>query len=232
MSGVGNISIDEARNLVGTPDLWPRVRDFLWNFVPSIHRSWLEERKVEAPDSPSGLPFSDLDLSAWRSPRVRRFLLDALGVEPCFHLFPKEDGSRLLLLDGEVLLDIVKWLGALSCADSLRRVTSGGTVRALKAALPGVYPDVFGYTMYFKKLRLPDLQVEGSDVILQVGLSILLSFFDGLSDPLRHRLLLKLPKTLRPFDTASSNLQLPTLQPATLQLLLKLHFPEAHSLCY
>ena len=87
------------------------------------------------------------------SPRVKRYVLSSLGVEPCFHRFPKEDGSRLLLLDGETLELIVKWLGALSCAGALRRVTNGATVRELKAALSGVYPEVFGYTMYFGSLE-------------------------------------------------------------------------------
>ena len=38
------ITLDEARELVGDAVLWPRMRDFLWDFAPSIHVSWLEEK--------------------------------------------------------------------------------------------------------------------------------------------------------------------------------------------
>ena len=38
------ITLDKARELVGDAALWPRVRDFLWDFAPSIHVSWLEEK--------------------------------------------------------------------------------------------------------------------------------------------------------------------------------------------
>ena len=36
------IEMDEARALVADDVLWPRVRDFLWNFAPQVHESWLE----------------------------------------------------------------------------------------------------------------------------------------------------------------------------------------------
>ena len=36
------IDIAAARSLVADAALWPRVRDFLWDFAPSIHPSWLE----------------------------------------------------------------------------------------------------------------------------------------------------------------------------------------------
>ena len=36
-----NISIDDARALVADEALWPRMRDFLWDFTPQIHASWL-----------------------------------------------------------------------------------------------------------------------------------------------------------------------------------------------
>ena len=36
------ITIDEARELAADPALWPRVRDFLWDFVPQVHPSWWE----------------------------------------------------------------------------------------------------------------------------------------------------------------------------------------------
>lgn len=237
MSEVGNISIDEARELVSDPALWPLVRDLLWNFAPQIHPSWLDSLgRQDGPDGQGGLdglgwPGAPGFRERMSSPRVRRFVLDSLGVEPCFHSFPKDDGSRLLLLDGATLLEIAKWLGALAGADALRLVTSGKVVRGLKAALPGVYPEVFAYTAYFRKLKAEGPKAGGSwaddpEAILRVGASMLVSFLAGLSAPLRHRLLLKLPKNLQPSDSPSS-----TLQPSTLQLLLKLRFPEAHSLC-
>ena len=150
MDKVADITIEEARELVSDGRLWPLVRDFLWDFAPQVHESWLEDLGRETPDERREDETTTSRVSSFMSsPRVKRYVLDSLGVEPVFHTFPKEDGSRLLLLDGKTLESIVKWLGALSCADALRRVTDGATVRELKAALPGVYPEVFGYTMYF-----------------------------------------------------------------------------------
>ena len=42
------IGIDEARMLVADADLWPRIRDFLWDFAPQIHPSWVEDLEVGA----------------------------------------------------------------------------------------------------------------------------------------------------------------------------------------
>ena len=121
------ITMDEARDLVADQALWPHVRDFLWDFASSIHESWIETQFGSA--KPQNLQ---------TSPRIKKMILDSLQVEPCFHTFPKDDGSRLLLLDGATLESLVKWLGALACADALRKVTDGATVRALKASLSGV----------------------------------------------------------------------------------------------
>ena len=41
------ITLDEARELVGDAALWPRMRDFLWDFAPQVHESWMESLKVE-----------------------------------------------------------------------------------------------------------------------------------------------------------------------------------------
>lgn len=228
------ISIDEARALVSNQALWPRVRDFLWNFAPQIHESWLEgldelellEQRAQA----SGLVYLD-------SPRIKKSILDSLGVAPCFHTFPKDDGSRILLLDGAMLESIAKWLGALAYADALRRVTSGATVRELKAALPGVYPEVFGYTAYFGKLKVEKSGVEKvtPQSIMDTGAACLFSFVSHLPQPLLQRLTLKLPRTLQPGNLETSELlNFSTSQPLNRQLLLKLlklRFPEAHSLC-
>lgn len=223
MSKEAEITLDKARELVANPLLWPRVRDFLWDFAPQVHASWLDARGLGNPDSP----------------RVKAWLLKELGVAPCFHAFPKEDASRLLLLDGKTLLEIVRWLGALACAEELRRVTDGSTVRALKAALPGVYPAVFGYTAYFEEFvsrggaaaqRARRLE----DEVVPAGCRTLLSAVAGLPAPLAARLGLKLPKTLsgcgaaesrRPGDDAAQEAV------AVILKLLKLKFPEAYSLC-
>ena len=224
MAEVASITIDEARALVANLALWPRVRDFLWDFGPSIHESWIDSQTSKLP----GREAPNLHTS-WR---IKKFILDSLGVEPCFHTFPRDDGSRLLLLDGATLESIAKWLGALACAEELRRVTDGATVRALKAALPGVYPGVFGYTEYFRKLKVEKLKVEKltPQTIVETGVQCLSSIVAHLPQPLLRRLSLKLPRNL---ELSTSNFQLPTFnfQLSNLQLLLKLRFPEAYKIC-
>ena len=234
MAEVENIAIEEARELVSNQLLWPLVRDFLWDFAPSIHESWiggLEEATSKFPNLQT-------------SSRVKRHVLALLGVEPCFYTFPKEDGSRLLLLDGATLESVVKWLGALACAGALRHVTDGATVRELKAALPGVYPEMFGYTMYFGSLEagkfgsLEEGKKESGEVgkfgsldVEKVGCGLLLQTLSSLPAPLMHRLTLKLPKRMS--GTEPSNFKaskLPNLQTSIFKL-LKLKFPEAYKLC-
>lgn len=223
------ISIDEARELVANQALWPRVRDFLWDFAPQIHESWIDSQTSKLP----GREAPNLQTS-WR---IKKFFLDSLGVAPCFHAFPKDDGSRLLLLDGATLESVAQWLGALACADALRRVTSSATVRELKATLPGVYPEVFGYTAYFGKLKVEKSGVEKvtPQSIMDTGVASLFSFVSHLPQPLLQRLTLKLPRTLQPGNLETSELlNFSTSQPLNRQLLLKLlklRFPEAHSLC-
>ena len=229
MSDVKNMTIEDARELVSDRHLWPRVRDFLWDFPPFIHASWLTGLKSEVQTLKS-------------SPHVKRYILDSLGVVPCFHTFPKDDFSRILLLDGATLELIVKWLGALACAEPLRRVTDGATVRELKATLSGVYPDVFGYTAYFRGGKELDGLVskcsgsagaEGKlngDFVIKVGYSLLSATVAHLPEPLLHRFGLKLPKaqTSQPPDFPTA--KLPS-QSTNLQLLLKLRFPEAYKTC-
>ena len=132
----GKTTLDEARELVSDAELWPRVRDFLWDFAPQVHESWLEDVCGRETMDPGREVGSSLVSSLSSSPRVKRFVLDKLGVEPFFFDFPRGDWSRLALLDGAALLEIAGWLGALACADDLRRVTDGTTVRELKAYMP------------------------------------------------------------------------------------------------
>ena len=241
-----DVTVEEARALVADQALWPRVRDFLWDFAPQVHPSWMEDllSRRDAEVRSGG----DME-----SPRVKRFVLDSLGVEPCFHTFPKDDGSRLLLLDGSTLVSVANWLGALACAESLRRVTSGSVVRELRAALPGVYPEVFAYTMYFKE---NDFQrrdayppAEGcpqsgcpsrgetqrlEDEVVSTGYNMLFSAIAGLPASLVSRLKLKLPKSLCDL-CVSAPLRLKErssqINLSAVLKLFKLKFPEAYSLC-
>ena len=218
-----DMTVEEARSLVADQTLWPRIRDFLWNFAQQIHASWLE-------DVPGASQLTKL----MDNPRVRGMVLEKLGVIPCFHLFPKEDWSRLLLLDGEILLEIAKWLGALACADSLRRVTDGAKVRELKATLSGVYPDVFAYTAYFKNLESAHGDSEPQNDVVSHGVSILVSMLAPLPESLVMRLKFKLPKNVSccavPREESKGS-SVSLLHSSFLSKLLKLKFPEAYRLC-
>lgn len=206
------IDMDSARMLLNDPVLWPRVRDFLWNFTDQIHPTWLEDLNAEGRKLIS-------------SPRVKTWALAELGAEPCFHTFPKDDWSRLLLLDGTTLETISKWLGAIACADSLRHITSGAVVRELKANLAGVYPDVFGYTVYFHSKDKP-FEVENANSVIKLGGEMLYSFVSKLSEPLKRRFVLKLAKGFSDFCPSTAK-----QSTFNLPLLLKLRFPEAYKLC-
>ena len=227
----GVITMEDARALVGDAKLWPRVRDFLWDFAPQIHMSWLDDftqRNREAESAETLVPSAiSASLREMKSPRVKRYILDSLGVEQCFHAFPKDDGSRILLLDGATLESAAKWLGALACAESLRRVTSGEVVRGLKSKFRGIYPEVFGYTAYFGEFASRrDAEAQSlQTVVVEEGYSLLQSVVANLSSPLVARLKFKLPKGL----CASASLREVKLS-AVLKL-FKLKFPEAYKLC-
>ena len=232
----GVITMEDARALVGEVKLWPRVRDFLWDFAPQVHESWLEPNQLSLKDSP----------------RVKRYILDSLGVEPCFHTFPKEDGSRILLLDGATLESTAKWLGALACAESLRRVTSGEVVRGLKSKLRGIYPEVFSYTAYFKDLDFQrrDAETLSAQRISEDGCKMLFSVLAELPEPLIRRMKLKFPKGLcelcvspllghplcgQPSAGGYAPLRLKErssqINLSAVLKLFKLKFPEAYKLC-
>ena len=219
-----NLTIDQARELVADAVLWPRVRDFLWDFVPQIHPSWIEDLNV-----PSHL------LTSSPPHPLKRFILDSLGVAPCFHAFPKEDWSRLLLLDGATLESMVKWLGAIALSEDLRRVMDGKTVRGLKESLRGVYPEVFAYTAYFKGIdfrgkgaKPQEDCIAGGETVVRKGASIVACVLSGVPEPLVSRLWLKLPKDLGAVEPLHMK---PEASRKALAKLLKLKFPEAYSLC-
>lgn len=218
----GELTLEQARALVGNDVLWPCVRDFLWRFASQIDATWIDDLRVA-----SHLP-SDVSAAAWTSPRVQAWLLDELGVAPCFHDFPTTDGSRLLLLDAATLDALARWLGALAYAGSLRRLTDGAAVRAFKAALPGVYPDVLSYTAYFKAVESNGADAPTADDVVAAGYGQLFSLFAALPAPLVARLVFKFPKSRRslcvPQDGRAVTL-------AVVHKLLKLKFPEAYRIC-
>ena len=217
MKKTKSMTVEEARELVSNQSLWPLARDFLWDFSPQIHESWLEGLQTSG--------FENLN----SAPRVKRYILSSLGIEPCFHDFPKEDLSRILLLDAATLESVAKWLGALACAESLRRVTDGATVRKLKSSLSGVYPEVFGYTAYFKNLVSSEAaDLRGEDIAADVaekGYGLLFSVFSVFPESVVSRVRFKLPKNLR--ISASPR----EVDPSVVSKLLKLKFPEAYKLC-
>ena len=224
------LKIENARELVADRVLWPRIRDFLWDFAPQIHESWIEGLGGGTLDAGrEGETAASQAACLMSSPRTKRYVIETLGVEPCFHTFPKGDFSRLLLLDPQTLLGISKWMGALAGADSLRRITDGATVRALKTALSGVYPEVFSYTAYFRgKTAGQSQKFENPESVIRAGVAMLHAFAKDLSEPLRRRLILKLPKEYADIQFSAIDFQPSTFN---LQLLLKLRFPEAYTLC-
>ncbi len=93
-------------------------------------------------------------------PHVRDYL--AAGGE--FRSFPKGVHSRLCLVDAETRKQIDLWCDALTKVESWRTIVDGAKVRELKAAYPGVYPDVFRYVSYFARFR--PLKFDDEDAIL------------------------------------------------------------------
>lgn len=214
----GVMDIASARALVGNAVLWPKVRDFLWDFAPMVDNSWLD-----------GVQCGALCKSLADSPRAKQFVLDALGIVPCFHDFPEGDGSRLLLLDSSTIQSLVAWLGTAASSESLRKITDGTVVRAFKSAFPGIYPDVFSYTAYFRNSTLSGGESAASpEDVFKLGFGILFSLVEKAPPPLVRRLVLKLPRRFEALCAPAA--------PAKTELkdaihLLKLRFPEAHVLC-
>ncbi|MBQ6473627.1 MAG: hypothetical protein IJJ33_16695 [Victivallales bacterium] len=102
------MDLQEARELIGNRQLWPRVRNYL------AHGGEM-------------LDFSN-------------------------------SMNRLVLLDRKTLSQIHLWLEALAHAEEWKTIVDGAKVRELKAAYPGVYPEVFRFLPYFAKFDLRDSQ--------------------------------------------------------------------------
>jgi len=212
--------METARALVANETLWPKLRAFLWDFAPLVHPSHLSGGKAIAQDA---------------SPRVKRWILSAHDVEPFFHDFPADDGSRLALLGAETFDQVAKWLGALHDVAGLRRVMRRKDVMALRKGLEGVYPAVFGYEAYFA--RDPDSPAPAADAPLPTaesvardGYAMLSGLLAPLPPPLLRRLRLVLPADA-PWPEEGSAPALPPVPLSRVLKLLKLRFPEASALC-
>jgi len=66
-------------------------------------------------------------------------------------VYPKGDIRRLEYLGEDVRRQVGLWLDALKHVGEWRAIVDGAKVRELKAAYPGVYPEVFRYAAYFSK---------------------------------------------------------------------------------
>ena len=79
---------------------------------------------------------------------------DAFLASGTFRTYPKGDVRRVELLDADTRREIGRWLEGLEKSAEWRLVLDGAKVRELKAAHPGVYPDVFRYLPYFARYDL------------------------------------------------------------------------------
>lgn len=218
------IDMEGARALVGESLLWPRVRDFLWDFAPSVDSTWLED--MDGFDAISQSPSIRNDIN------VKHAILSHLGVGACFYAFPKEDFSRIALLDGKTLFALAQWLGAIGCADALRRETGGAKVRELKKELAGVYPDAFAFTAYFKAFTLESNPEDGARGVIKCGANVLFSLISSLDEAIVRRFSLKLPKWLgESLEETKTDAADHTATAKAVEKLLRLKFPEAYTLC-
>ena len=199
------ISIAEARALVAS-SLWPRIRAFLWDFA-----SLCNPARLAAALSPGGSGVSPDRLAI--TPRLARASERALGLSPFFHTFPSDDGSRLLLLSREDYDSLAQFLGAISLAPALRRITSGAEVRALKADLPGVWPEALAFEAYFRRFEALFSSLSGGsggsvprplpEAVPAAGHTLLAAALSSLPSPLLLRQRLRFPEG-SPADRAFS----------------------------
>ncbi|MBQ3810960.1 MAG: hypothetical protein II839_09110 [Kiritimatiellae bacterium] len=188
-----SLGLGEARALVASP-LWPRIRAFLWDFASLCDPARLTGSLVTRHSSlvtAKGL---------LGSPRTTRAAEKALGLSSFFHGFPAEDSSRLLLLSREDYDRLAQFLGVVALAPALRRVALGAEVRALKAALSGVYPEALSYAAYFGKFATLFKQFAPADgaanpaTVQSTGHSILAAALSGSPSELLLRQRLRFPE--------------------------------------
>lgn len=187
------ISLADARPLVASP-LWPRIRAFLWDFA-----SLCDPARLAAAAGGSG-DAAPRSLDLLGSPRVAAGALRALGLSPFFHSFPATDASRLLLLSREDYDRLAQFLGVVAFAPALRRVTAGADVRALRAALPGVYPATLAFTAYFRRHEplferlVPAGEAANPAVVFAAGHRLLAAALSDLPPALLLRQRLRFPE--------------------------------------
>ena len=187
-----SLDLEEARVLVASP-LWPRIRAFLWDFTSLCDPVRLADSLVARHSS---LVTAEGLLG---SPRAARAAEQALGLAPYFHAFPPTDSSRLLLLTREDYDRLAQFLGVVALAPALRRVTAGAEVRALKAALPDVYPEALSYAAYFGRCEplfkrlAPAGEAATSAAVQSTGHSILAAALAALPPELLLRQRLRFP---------------------------------------
>lgn len=206
------IDMKDARALVRDERRWPLVRRFLFGFASLADAARVDAACGEGTASRCG------------TPRVDAFVCERLGVAPIFHMFPADDGSRLLLLPAETYKRLGLWLAALARAEELRSVISGARVRELKAALPGVYPEVLKVAPYFHKWRLP--QADGDDFVVN-GLRYLATTLKDLPVELLGRQRLRFPVELEAGFTPLEG----EVAFAEVARLMQLQFPEEYAIC-
>lgn len=68
-----------------------------------------------------------------------------------FCVYPAGDMRRIGYLDEDTRRSIELWKDALAKADGWKKIVSGDEVRSLRAAYPGVYPEVFRFQIYFSR---------------------------------------------------------------------------------
>ena len=234
------ITIAEARTLVAAP-LWPRIRAFLWDFA-----SLCDPARLVAALSLGGSGVSPDHLP----PRLAREALRSLGLSPVFHSFPASDGSRLLLLSREDYDRLAQFLGVVAFAPALRRVTLGADVRALRAALPGIYPETLAFAPYFHRFEALFASLPGgsggnaprplqAEAVSAAGHSLLALALSSLPPPLLLRQRLRFPEGSSA-DVALANLGSGSVPEASAsgsalaaaQLALKLSNLQEYKACF
>ena len=95
---------------------------------------------------------AEMDLASARElvrsaiwPKVR----DAFRASGKFAVYPPGDVRRLEYLDATTRAEIAAWVDGVKHIEEWSRVVMGKEVRALKAAHPGVYPEVLKFAPYF-----------------------------------------------------------------------------------
>lgn len=95
-------------------------------------------------------------------PAVRTYL--AKG--GAFKRFERGPHARLALVDADTRRCIDLWIKALQHAHEWQAVIDAPTVRSLKETYPGIYPEVFRYTLYFSKYQPIDPNDEAMLMLL------------------------------------------------------------------